>query len=281
MALNVQMILSENKLLGEKIVTPRLVNQQTLDYDTFCDYLAQGSTVTAADVSAVMKQLEKNIPLILGLNTKIIASPEGLVFRPAVKGSITQSQLKAKLAQRKQDYLDAGDTASAAKIDANRALAAGDLATSDLHACIVIDLPKKWDTRFQQTVTYKRVTKGVAVLSEGEGEGNDNVNDNPDGGGDNGGGSSARQYTISVTSANTDQGTVSGGGTYSEGSRVDISATPKAGYQFDKWNDGNTSATRSVSVSKDESFVAQFKAADSTEPGGTGGDGNPDDSELS
>ena len=57
MALNVQMVLTENKLIGEKIVTPRIVNQQTLDYDTFCDYLAQGSTVTAADVSAVMKQL--------------------------------------------------------------------------------------------------------------------------------------------------------------------------------------------------------------------------------
>ena len=48
MALNVQMVLSENKLIGEKIVTPRIVNQQTLDYDAFCDYLAQGSTVTAA-----------------------------------------------------------------------------------------------------------------------------------------------------------------------------------------------------------------------------------------
>lgn len=192
------MILSENKLVGEKIVTPRLVNQQTLDYDTFCDYLAQGSTVTAADVSAVMKQLEKNIPLILGLNTKIIASPEGLVFRPTVKGSITQSQLKAKLAQRKQDYLDAGDTASAAKIDADRALVAGDLATSDLHACIVIDLPKKWDTRFQQTVTYKRVTKGVAVLSEGEGGGNDDANNNSGGnGGDNANNQPQnRQYTL-------------------------------------------------------------------------------------
>ena len=94
----------------------------------------------------------------------------------------------------------------------------------------------------------------------------------------NRGGSSTPQYTISVTSANADQGTVSGGGTYAEGSRVNISATPKEGYQFDKWNDGNTSATRTVSVSQDESFVAQFKAADSTEPGGSG---NPDDSELS
>ena len=166
MALNVQMVLSENKLIGEKIVTPRLVNQQTLDYDTFCDYLAQGSTVTAADVSAVMKQLEKNIPLILGLNTKIVASPEGLVFRPTVKGSITQSQLKAKLVQRKQDYIDAGDTVSAGKIDADRELSAGDLATSDLQACIVIDLPKKWDTRFQQTVTYKRVTKSNLIADD-------------------------------------------------------------------------------------------------------------------
>ena len=111
------MILSENKLINEKIVTPRLVNQQTLDYDTFCDYLAQGSTLTAADVSAVMKQIEKTLPLVLGLNAKVNATPEGLVFRPGVKGSITQSQLKAKLEKRKADYLAAGDTESANKID--------------------------------------------------------------------------------------------------------------------------------------------------------------------
>ena len=120
------------------------------------------------------------------------------------------------------------------------------------------------------------IVKRVTSSDDSEVEDPDNEPTDP-----NGGGSSAPQYTISVTSANTDQGTVSGGGTYSEGSRVDISATPKAGYQFDKWNDGNTSATRTVSVSKDESFVAQFKVADSTEPGGTGGEGNPDDSELS
>ena len=131
-------------------------------------------------------------------------------------------------------------------------------------------------SRSAQAAVLKAVKAGSTTVDLTGG--NDDDNDNPDGGGDNGGGSSARQYTISVTSANTDQGTVSGGGTYSEGSRVDISATPKAGYQFDKWNDGNTSATRTVSVSKNESFVAQFKAADSTEPGGSG---NPDDSELS
>lgn len=168
MALNVQMILSTNKLLGEKIVTPRLVNQQTLDYDTFCDYLAQGSTVTAADVSAVMKQLEKNIPLILSLNARITVSPEGLVFRPSVKGSLTQSQLKAKLEARKAEYLAAGDTEAADKIDTGRELTASDLATSDLQACIVIDMPKKWTTRFQQTVEFKRVAKGALVAEDEE-----------------------------------------------------------------------------------------------------------------
>lgn len=166
MALNVQMVLSTNKLLGEKIVTPRLVNQQTVDYDTFCDYLAQGSTVTAADVSAVMKQLEKNIPLILSLNARVTVSPEGLVFRPSVKGSLTQSQLKAKLEARKAEYLAAGDTEAADKIDTARELTASDLATSDLLACIVIDMPKKWTTRFQQTAEFKRVAKGTVVMED-------------------------------------------------------------------------------------------------------------------
>ena len=177
MALNVQMILSENKLIGEKMVTPRLVNQQVLDYDAFCDYLAQGSTVDAADVSAVMKQIEKTLPVILALNAKVIASPEGLVFRPTVKGSLTQSQLKAKLLQRKADYLAAGDATAAAKVDTERELSASDLATSDLQACIVIDLPKKWDARFQQSVTFKRVTK--TTPTEGEestNEGGNNQN---------------------------------------------------------------------------------------------------------
>ena len=171
------MVLSENKLINEKMVIPRLVNQQTLDYDTFCDYLAQGSTVTAADVSAVMKQLEKTIPLILALNAKITASPEGLTCRPTVRGSLTQSQLKAKLEQRKADYLAAGDTESADKIDTERMLTAGDLATSDLTASIVIDLPKKWDTRFQQSVEFKRIVKGLIIedVTTDNGSGSDNT----------------------------------------------------------------------------------------------------------
>lgn len=114
------------------------------------------------------------------------------------------------------------------------------------------------------------------VTSTDDADIEDPENDNPDGGGDNGGTQSGgananRQYTLSVGSANTAQGTVTGGGTYSEGSRVNITATPKSGYRFDKWSDGNTSASRTINVSKNESFVAQFKAVTS------GGGSNDDD----
>ena len=127
------------------------------------------------------------------------------------------------------------------------------------------------------------IVKRVTSTDDSDIEDPDNEPTDPNGGGNGGGQQSGgntqnqtRQYTISVTSADTAQGTVTGGGTYSEGSRVNISATPKAGYQFDKWNDGNTSATRTVNVSKNESFVAQFKVADSTEPGGSGDDDTPE-----
>lgn len=113
------------------------------------------------------------------------------------------------------------------------------------------------------------IVKRVTSTDDSEVEDPDNEPTDPNGGG-NGSGTDNQgsgintscQYTISVTSANTNQGTVTGGGTYSEGSRVNISATAKSGYVFDKWNDGNTSASRTVNVSKNESFVASFKVAE-------------------
>lgn len=70
-----------------------------------------------------------------------------------------------------------------------------------------------------------------------------------------------RQFTISVTSANTEQGTVSGGGTFSEGSRITVTAVPKSGFAFDKWSDGVTTASRSIQVSQNLSLTASFKEA--------------------
>ena len=143
-------------------------------------------------------------------------------------------------------------------------------------------------SRSAQAVVLKAVKAGETVVdlnakTEGDGgdtpDGGGSIPTNPSGGntggGTTGGGSSTRQYTISVTSANSAQGSVSGGGTYSEGSRVNISATPASGYAFDKWSDGNTQATRTINVSQNISLTAQFKVADSTEPGGSGDDAPP------
>ena len=164
--LNVQFYKVHNHLTDEDIVMPRLVNQQLLDFNALCEYLADGSTVTAADVAAVMKQIEMRLPLVLGLNAKVVCSPEGLTFRPKVSGSLTQSQLKAKL----QAKLEADPTAD---IDVDRALATSDLSVSDLTAEIAIELPKVWNERFQSKATFKRVNKATGEVADSADESSD------------------------------------------------------------------------------------------------------------
>ena len=181
MSLNVQFYKVHNHMTNEDIVMSRIVNQQVLDFNGLCEYLADGSTVTAADVSAVMKLIELRLPLILGLNAKVICSPEGLTFRPKVSGSITQSELKKKLEAK----LAADPTLD---IDVNRDLEASDLSINDLTASIAIELPKKWDERFKAKAEFKRVNN---ANGNDNGNGNGNVNDNGNGnvnGNDNGNG---------------------------------------------------------------------------------------------
>lgn len=181
MALKVQFQKLHNHLTNEDIVIPRVVDQQEMDFNSLCEFLADGSTVTAADVSAVMKQIEMRMPLILALNAKVVCSPEGLTFRPKVSGSITQKQLKEKLEAK----LAADPTQD---IDVNRPLTISDLTVSDLTASISIEIPKKWDERFRSRAVLKRANKTTADESETpneEGEDTNPTNDtNPEG--DNG-----------------------------------------------------------------------------------------------
>ena len=161
--ISTQFIKSKNAMIDEDIVTARIVNMQSMEFDEWCEHLADGSTVTAADVSAVMKQIEKRLPTILGFNTKVICSPEGLTFRPKVSGSITQSELKAKLVARKAAETD---PEKAAAIDVDRALTTSDLTISDCTVSIVVDLPKSWSTTFMQKAKLKRVTKTLTDTAE-------------------------------------------------------------------------------------------------------------------
>ncbi len=65
-------------------------------------------------------------------------------------------------------------------------------------------------------------------------------------------------YTIMVSSANSDLGTVSGGGTYSHNSTVTLTATPVTGCHFVQWSDGNTDNPRTVVATQNAFYIAQF-----------------------
>ena len=65
-------------------------------------------------------------------------------------------------------------------------------------------------------------------------------------------------YTITVESANPAMGTVSGGGTFLSGTETTISATPYAGYYFIGWDDGNADNPRTITVTQNLTYKAQF-----------------------
>lgn len=59
---------------------------------------------------------------------------------------------------------------------------------------------------------------------------------------------SINKVSINVVASPSGGGTTTGSGSYAEGSQVTISATPSSGYSFVRWNDGNTNATRTITV---------------------------------
>lgn len=78
-----------------------------------------------------------------------------------------------------------------------------------------------------------------------------------------------RTLTVLVTDASF--GSVSGGGTFDDGSTQTIQATPNPGYAFMKWSDGNTENPRTVKLTSDLTLTANF-VTDNTGGGGSGED---------
>ena len=76
-------------------------------------------------------------------------------------------------------------------------------------------------------------------------------------------GSTPQTYTITAVSANTNMGTVTGGGTYNAGTTVQLSATAYQGYEFVTWQDGNTSNPRTITVNGNATYTAYFQAVSS------------------
>ena len=67
-----------------------------------------------------------------------------------------------------------------------------------------------------------------------------------------------KTYTITLASNNQAFGTVSGTGTYQENETATITAVANQGYKFVSWNDGNTDAVRTITVTQSQTLIATF-----------------------
>ncbi|MBO6051680.1 MAG: choice-of-anchor J domain-containing protein, partial [Bacteroidales bacterium] len=71
-------------------------------------------------------------------------------------------------------------------------------------------------------------------------------------------GSTPQTYTITALSSNNSMGTVTGGGSYTAGTTVQLIANPAANHHFVSWNDGNTSNPRYITVTGNATYIATF-----------------------
>ena len=78
------------------------------------------------------------------------------------------------------------------------------------------------------------------------------------GGGGNGGGVDTQTYTITTLANPTVGGTVTGNGTYNEGSSVTLRANANTNYIFDHWQDGDTTNPRTITVTSNATYAAYF-----------------------
>ena len=128
------------------------------------------------------------------------------------------------------------------------------------------------DAEFNLVATRSAQAAVLKAIKEGKTNVDISAPINPDGSPSNPGGTTQpKKRTLTVRSANESQGSVSGGGTFDEGSTQTVQATPKTGFAFDKWSDGSTQNPRTVKLTSDLTLTASFKTA--TTGGGDQGSG--------
>ena len=129
------------------------------------------------------------------------------------------------------------------------------------------------DAEFNLVATRSAQAAVLKAIKEGKTNVDISAPINPDGSPSNPGGTTGqpKKRTLTVRSANENQGSVSGGGTFDEGSTQTVQATPKTGFAFDKWSDGSTQNPRTVKLTSDLTLTASFKTT--TTGGGDQGSG--------
>ena len=76
-----------------------------------------------------------------------------------------------------------------------------------------------------------------------------------------------KEYTIIVQSNNESWGSVEGSGTYTKRTVISIGAISNKGYQFAKWDDGNTENPRTITIEKNATYTAVFVEEEPTSTG--------------
>ncbi len=67
------------------------------------------------------------------------------------------------------------------------------------------------------------------------------------------------QFTITVESDHPAWGSVTGGGTYYYGDTIEIAASSNLGFEFVSWDDGIADNPRTIIVTEDHHYIAQFR----------------------
>lgn len=73
-------------------------------------------------------------------------------------------------------------------------------------------------------------------------------------------GASSLTYTISVSVTPPGSGTVTGGGVYSSGATAELNAIANAGFKFYQWSDSVTDNPRTITVTRNMNYIAEFRA---------------------
>lgn len=66
-------------------------------------------------------------------------------------------------------------------------------------------------------------------------------------------------HRITAVANDDSYGTVTGGGDYTDGENIILTATPNTGYKFVEWSDGNTDNPRSVTVTGNTTYQAIYE----------------------
>ncbi len=124
------------------------------------------------------------------------------------------------------------------------------------------DVQNQWNT---STISNIGLNNGVATFTINGSDIQKNFSDIDSITFYNNGSQPTTYYTVTAVSANSTMGTTAGSGQYAAGSTATISASANSGYHFTQWNDGNTSATRSFTVTGNVTYTAYFEANGSTD----------------